>query len=106
MPDHVHLLFRLGDDASLTDCVRQFKGRISPVLRRENLHWQDGFFEHRLRADEDRQPVFRYIFLNPYRAELLSLAKHWSGYYCAADDWVWFQPLTDSGVPFPEWLAV
>ena len=27
-----------------------------------------------------------------------------TGYYCAEEDWEWFQSLTDSGTPFPEWL--
>lgn len=104
MPDHVHLVMTLGDGATLQECVRLFKGRLSPSLRNQNLHWQDGFHEHRLRSDEDRLPVFLYLLLNPYRAGLIIGSETWPGYYCSAEDWKWFGPLTQSRVPFPEWI--
>jgi hypothetical protein len=75
------------------------------VLRSEGLRWQRGYFDHRLRPDEDRLPVFLYLYLNPYRAGLLATSDLWSGYYCRPDDWAWFAPLTDEGSPMPEWLA-
>jgi hypothetical protein len=49
--------------------------------------------------------VFRYVFLNPYRAGLLGPADKWHGYYCDAEDWAWFAPLTSRECPFPEWLT-
>jgi len=104
MPDHVHLVMTLGDGATLQECVRLFKGRLSPLLRHRSLHWQDGFHEHRLRSDEDRLPVFLYLFLNPYRAGMITVSEAWPGYYCSPEDWKWFEPLTRSSVPFPEWL--
>jgi REP element-mobilizing transposase RayT len=104
MPDHLHVLFTLGDSFALSECLRLFKGRLSPVLRRHDLRWQDGYYEHRLRPDEDRLPVFLYIFLNPYRANLLPLSEKWSGYFCTSEDWAWFEPLTNTATPFPEWL--
>lgn len=105
MPDHIHFLISLGSTASLTDAVRLFKGRLSPVLRQAGLRWQPAYFDHRLRAGEDVLPVFLYIFLNPYRAGLIPQAAKWSGYYCCANDWSWFEPLTNAETPFPEWLA-
>ena len=104
MPDHLHVLFTLGEHIALSECLRLFKGRLSPVLRNHKLSWQDGYHEHRMRAEEDRLPVFLYIYLNPYRAKLISLTEKWPGYYCAAEDWAWFSPLTNSETPFPEWL--
>jgi len=104
MPDHVHLLFVLGETADLASAVRLFKGRLAPTLRMAGLKWQRGYFDHRLRAGEDRLPVFRYVFLNPYRAALVRLDERWPGYFCATEDWVWFKELTDEGGPFPEWL--
>lgn len=104
MPDHVHVLFTLGTDSELAKVMRLFKGRLSPRLRAHRLAWQDGYYEHHLRPDEDRLPVFLYIFLNPYRAGLISTNEKWPGYYCAAEDWDWFGALTNSDVPFPEWL--
>ncbi len=104
MPDHVHLLVRLGDILPLAECVRLFKGRLSPSLRTCGLNWQAGFYEHRLRAPEDVRQVFFYVYLNPYRAHLLPETQVWSGYYCHADDWKWFGSMTCESTPQPEWL--
>jgi REP element-mobilizing transposase RayT len=104
MPDHVHILARLGVESSLEDCLRLFKGRLAPALRQHGLSWQAGYYEHQMRPHEEALPVFLYIFLNAYRAHLLPADAKWPGYYCAADDWEWFAPLTNSAAPFPEWL--
>ena len=37
------------------------------------LRWQGNFYEHRLRPGEAIEEVVRYIFLNPYRAGLISV---------------------------------
>ena len=71
MPDHVHLLVAVGESTDLAGAVRLFKGRLTPVLRKGGLRWQKAYFDHRMRPEEDRLPVFLYIFLNPYRAGLL-----------------------------------
>ncbi len=104
MPDHLHLLVQLGKRGTLSEAVRRYKGRSAPPLQRMGLDWQRSFFDHRMRHGEDRLPVFLYIFLNPYRARLVGSGRVWPGFWCAEDDWKWFQPLTNSGVPFPEWL--
>lgn len=104
MPDHVHLLVRLGGRVTLSEVVRRYKGRLAPVLRQRLLSWQRSFFDHRLRQMDDVLPIFPYIFLNPYRAGLAGDGAPWPGYFCAPDDWAWFEPLTTQGTPFPEWL--
>jgi putative transposase len=104
MPDHVHLLMRLGGMVTLSEVVRQYKGRLTPVLRQHQLSWQRSFFDHRLRHGEDSLPIFLYIFLNPYRAGLARYGASWPSYFCAPDDWAWFGPLTKQETPFPEWL--
>jgi putative transposase len=103
MPDHLHLLVTLGQCAGLSETLRLFKGRLTPNLRRAQIHWQRGCFDHRIRASEDRLPVFLYIFLNPYRAKLIAADERWPVYYCAREDWKWFAPLTSSSCPSPEW---
>lgn len=104
MPDHIHALVRLGGSTTLGESIRLFKGRLTPALRRAGMTWQDGYYDRQLRAGEDALPVFLYIFLNPYRADLVRPSETWPGYYCAAEDWEWFAPLTNSETPFPEWL--
>jgi len=104
MPDHLHLLISLGEAIELPAAVRLFKGRLAPALRRAGLRWQRAYFDHRLRPEEDPLPVFLYIFLNPYRANLVQSNQTWPGYFCAEDDWCWFGGLTDASCPLPEWL--
>lgn len=103
MPDHLHLL--VDTDSGLAGAVRLFKGRLSPVLRAAGLRWQSAYFDHRMRPEEDRLPVFRYIFLNPYRANLVAPTEKWPGCFCCPLDWAWFAPLTSDNCPFPEWLS-
>jgi REP element-mobilizing transposase RayT len=105
MPDHVHLLVKIASPTGLAGAVRLFKGRLTPILRPTDLRWQPAYFDHRLRPNEDRLPVFIYIYLNPYRAKLLKPGKVWSGYFCDEDDWAWFEQLTEYSCPQPEWLA-
>jgi putative transposase len=105
MPDHMHLVFCLGDNTTLADCMRRFKGRTSTTLNRVKMKWQPGYYDHRLRTDDDRLPIFLYVFLNPYRASLLPSSEKWCGYWCAAEDWQWFGAMTNAAVPFPEWLG-
>jgi len=104
MPDHAHLLIELGSCGNLAAVARVFKGRGSAAIRRHGLQWQRGYYDHRMRPHEDRRPVFHYIFMNPYRADLLPAHETWPGYYCRPEDWRWFEPLTNQCCPFPEWL--
>lgn len=105
MPDHLHLLLTLGPVTSLSSVVRLFKDRMTPRLRRHTAAWQENFYDHRLRQEEDRLPVFLYIFLNPYRKNLVPVDEPWPGYYCTPEDWNWFGELTKENCPVPEWLA-
>jgi REP element-mobilizing transposase RayT len=104
MPDHLHLLFTLGDRAELSAVLRLLKGRLAPTFRATAMRWERGYFDHRLRPDEDRLAVFLYIYLNPYRAGLASPGKIWPAYFCSDDDWHWFEPLTNASCPLPAWL--
>jgi len=104
MPDHVHLLIRLGTEISITECMRLFKGRLVPKLRVHQLQWQEGYYEHEIRGSDDALPVFLYVYLNPYRAKLITTRQAWPGYYCCGDDWAWFGAMTHSDLPQPEWL--
>lgn len=104
MPDHMHLVVQLASGASLPEAMRLFKGRLSVNLRRHQLKWERGYYDHRLRSDEDVWPVLLYVFLNPYRANLLPTSQSWAGYFCRPEDWEWFGPLTNEACPFPEWL--
>lgn len=104
MPNHLHFLIVLGTRLPLSEAMRRYKGRHASLLRSHQLHWERGCFDHRLRTEEDRLPIFLYIFLNPYRAKLVAPETRWSGYYCRPEDWHWFEHFTDSSCPMPDWL--
>ena len=76
MPDHVHCLLTLSGTRSLYDVVRALKAvatreaRIREALRFGKV-WQRGYFEHRIRHDEDLRAQARYIVANPLRAGLV-----------------------------------
>jgi REP element-mobilizing transposase RayT len=82
MPDHIHWLLRLGHRLSLGRVVGRFKAETRLGLAETQLYWQRDFFEHRLRAEETVERYGQYIFLNPYRAELLKLDAVWRGWLC------------------------
>jgi putative transposase len=77
MPDHIHVLGRLGARLSLARSVGKFKARTRAALAAARLTWQENFYDHRLRSNDDLEPFARYIFLNPYRAQLIPLDEAW-----------------------------
>ena len=105
MPDHLHLLVTLGERLPLSRCLQRLKAKTYAPLQAVGLGWERGYFDHRMRPDDDAAPVFRYIYLNPYRAGLLPLDQRWPQYRCGAEDWEWFRTQLDRDLPVPEWLA-
>ncbi len=105
MPDHVHLLLQLADKLTLGKAVARLKSKSGAGLKAAGLRWQDGYYEHQMRPNEDRLPVFLYIYLNPYRANLLPAGKTWPWFVCGKADREWFIPMLDQGLPVPAWLA-
>jgi REP element-mobilizing transposase RayT len=106
MPDHLHLAMMLGPRLPLEKTVQRLKAKTAAALRSGGLEWERGFFDRKLRPDDKRLPVFRYIYLNPYRAALLPESEKWPYYYCLEDDWLWFQQSLDEDLPYPEWLVM
>jgi putative transposase len=74
MPDHVHLLLEgTQPDADLIPFVKDAKQRSGHwySATKGGRLWQQGYFEHVLREDEDSLRVVRYILANPVRARLV-----------------------------------
>src|SRR5439155_769116 len=65
MPDHLHAILSFARDQSMSDVIRDWKrfhARTNRVL------WQEGYFDHRLRADErggQLSAKMNYIRQNP-----------------------------------------
>ena len=85
MPDHLHMLVHFPEAIAgasdthatakpLRKIVSEWKGWVAKQLQ---IHWQDDFFEHRLRSDESRSEKARYILENPVRAGLVQRVEDW-----------------------------
>jgi REP element-mobilizing transposase RayT len=78
MPDHLHWLMQLVNDASLPKVVGSVKAVTAHKLGQSI--WQGGFHDHALRREDDVMEVARYIVANPLRAglvEQLADYPHW-----------------------------
>jgi len=104
MPDHLHLLINLGERLSLGKAMQRLKAKTSATLRAQDIGWERGFFDRQIRPDDDRLAIFRYIYLNPYRAGLVAMSGKWLHYYCREEEWAWFRDMLDDERPYPEWL--
>lgn len=81
MPDHLHLLFTLGNQLQLGQLV----GKLKALSRRSSSAtwwWQDDFFERRVRDGDRLEDYAFYIFMNPYRAGLVPLEAGWPWWFC------------------------
>jgi putative transposase len=75
MPNHLHWLFRVEKD-TLSGIVQKMKcssaNRINAALHRHGAVWQAGFFDHRIRTENDLELQARYIIENPVRAGIVA----------------------------------
>jgi putative transposase len=85
MPDHLHLMLRVGDRRyPLSEVMRAFKSfttRQSWKLGYHGALWQARFHDHIVRKSEDGLKIAAYILDNPVRKGLVSDpdAYIWSG---------------------------
>lgn len=71
MPDHIHVMFELGERLIPGQLVGKYKAQTKARMTAHRVTWQRDFFEHRLRPEEPGSEYARYIFMNPYRAGLI-----------------------------------
>jgi putative transposase len=76
MPDHVHLLFTLGERLSYGRVIAKFK-TLGRDQGRADWRWQKDGFEHQLRPHEKMEDYGFYVFMNPYRAGLIATCERW-----------------------------
>ena len=104
MPDHIHILVRLGIRLTLGKAVAKLKAISKTKCRTATCVWLRGFFDRKLRSDDDVYPIIHYIFMNPYRAELIAQNKEWPFFYCNSETLKWFRTHIREACPYPEWL--
>jgi REP element-mobilizing transposase RayT len=75
MPDHLHGIFSFPRTIKpMTDHVTDWKRFNARTL---GIQWQEGFFDHRLRSDEEVTAKFRYIQRNPVVKGLCETPEAW-----------------------------
>jgi len=104
MPDHVHVLAELGDSLTLSQAVARLKAKTKTALLAQNAQWQVNYFDHRLAASELILPVLLYVYLNPYREQLIETTEKWPWFYCHESEWRWFKDHLTDNLPEPSWL--
>jgi putative transposase len=106
MQDHMHWLFTLGRRLTLGRVLARWKAQTNHAFKAASLVWQRDFYEHKLRPDELMEPYAVYIFLNPYRAGLLTADDAWPHWHCPCTDRFSFTAhLNPDGAPPIEWIA-
>ncbi len=100
MPDHIHFVIRLGDRISLSQSIAKFK-----VKTKRFVSWQENFYEHRIRPDENEENYAFYVFMNPYVENLCGPSERWRGWKCWRKVPYDFEDLLGSGGQIPvEWV--
>jgi len=77
MPDHLHALLSFPRDQSMSELIRDWKRFHT---RTNQVVWQEGYFDHRLRDDErgeEHSAKMNYIRENPVAAGLCAKAEDW-----------------------------
>jgi putative transposase len=105
MPDHVHVLFTLGARLDVGRCVSRWKN-LGRRLAGYGGRWQRNFWEHRVREQAQWEDYALYVYLNPYRAGLLSRTAKWSGWWAPEPARFGFSSLLGAeGEPPTEWIS-
>jgi putative transposase len=105
MPDHLHLLVQLSHRLSIGQAVGKLKALTRKPLAESGCRWQANFFEHRLRPDEATSLYALYIFLNPYRAGILTRRSVWPWWMKGTASFDFETLLEESRYPAKEWLV-
>lgn len=76
MPDHLHLLLRLGPQGktlgTILGAFKRFTTHESWQLGYKGRLWQPRFYDHIMRLSEDGQRMADYILANPGRKQLVT----------------------------------
>jgi len=74
MPDHLHALLGFPFDRDMRSIVGRWKAW---QVRTLGIHWQENFFDHRIRDQSELQRKAQYIRHNPVAKNLCAIASDW-----------------------------
>ncbi len=88
MPDHAHLLVEgtspHSDFRRFMKSLKQSSGQTYAADAKRSL-WQEGYYDHVLRDDDDVKQIARYIIENPVRAGLVRMPLEYP--FVGSDIW-------------------
>ncbi len=82
LPDHLHWLIKPGE-ADYSKVVYSFKKGLGAefkktgIISQGDMIWQDRFWEHTVKDDEDRERCVEYIHFNPVKHGLVKAPGDW-----------------------------
>ena len=85
MPDHIHFIAALknGTMAKLVQSLKGYTARqINRLTNTKGSFWQDQYYEHAIRKDEDLNEVVLYMLNNPIRSGLARNFHDYPFWYC------------------------
>ena len=74
MPDHLHAILSFAPDHTMSSVVGDWKRYTSKTF---GVAWQDNYFDHRLRNEEQFSLKYHYILNNPVAAGLCKAQSEW-----------------------------
>jgi len=80
MPDHAHAIIACPATAGMTVTLRNWK---RGTKRYQEVGWQEGFFDHRLRSDSESSETWHYILRNPVIKKLCASEDEWPWWWSA-----------------------
>ncbi len=84
MPDHLHALLSFPRDEDMTRVIASWKRYHA---RNSGIHWQENFFEHRVRNhDGQLQKNREYILQNPVVLGLCASVEEWPWRFQSEDE--------------------
>ena len=105
MPDHVHVLFALGERLDVGRCVSRWKATGRKMAGFAG-GWQRDFWERRLRDSAEEEEYALYIFLNPHRDGLVPRDASWPGWWAPEPARFRFSAMLEAeGGPPEKWFV-
>ncbi|OGV47243.1 MAG: hypothetical protein A2X46_18025 [Lentisphaerae bacterium GWF2_57_35] len=74
MPDHVHALLSFDHTKGMSQTVRNWKRYHAS---HHGVLWQENFFDHRIRSEQEFSEKYAYIERNPVAKNLCATPEEW-----------------------------
>ena len=84
MPDHVHFILSFPDIPSFSPVIGEWKRWLTTS---QKISWQENFFDHRIRNEDNDKWKSNYILQNPVRAGLVEKAEGWPYVWMPQGEW-------------------